>query len=79
MIDASILRQIPLFSKLRDEQLEFTKLGRGQWVESGEILAIEGEPAASFCVLIEGQIQSTKKVGDRQIPWANFGVATEYV
>ena len=30
MIDAIILRQIPLFSKLRDEQLEFTKLGRGR-------------------------------------------------
>ena len=72
MVDLNILRQIPLFSKLSDEQFEFAKLGRERWVESGEILAVEGEPSGYFWVLLQGEIQITKKVGDRQIPWVNF-------
>ncbi|MBV9384955.1 MAG: cyclic nucleotide-binding domain-containing protein [Chroococcidiopsidaceae cyanobacterium CP_BM_ER_R8_30] len=73
MIDLNILRQIPLFSKLSDEQFEFVELGRERWLESGEILANEGEPSGYFWVLLEGEIQFTKQVGDRQIPWMNFG------
>lgn len=72
MIDLNILRQIPLFSKLSDEQFDFAKLGRERWVESGEILTVEGEPSGYFWVLLEGEIQCTKKVGDRQVPWVNF-------
>ena len=73
MVDLNILRQIPLFSGLEDEQFEFAKLGRERWMESGEILAVEGEPSGYFWVLLEGEIQFTKKVGDRQVPWVNFG------
>lgn len=73
MIDLNILHQIPLFSELSDEQFEFAKLGRERWIESGEILAVEGEPSGYFWVLLEGEIQCTKKVGDRQVPWVNFG------
>lgn len=73
MIDLNILHQIPLFLGLRDEQLEFTKLGRERSIKSGEVLAVEGEPSGCFWVVLEGQIQLTKKVGDRQVPWINFG------
>ena len=73
MIDLNILRQIPLFSKLSDEQFEFALLGRERWIESGEILAVEGEPSGYFWVLLEGEIQCRKQVGDRQVPWVNFG------
>ena len=73
MFELNILRQIPLFSELSDDQLDFAKLGRERWVESGEILAVEGEPSGYFWVLLEGEIQFMKKVGDRQVPWVNFG------
>lgn len=73
MVELNILRQIPLFSELSDDQLDFAKLGRERWVESGEILAVEGEPSGYFWVLLEGEIQFMKKVGDRQVPWVNFG------
>lgn len=73
MVDLNILRQIPLFSDLSDDQLDFVKLGRERWLESGEILAVEGEQSEKFCVLLEGEIQCTRKVGDRQIPWINLG------
>jgi signal transduction histidine kinase len=73
MVELNILRQITLFSGLRDEQFEFAFLGRERWMESGEILAVEGEPSGYFWVLLEGEIQFTKKVGDRQVSWVNFG------
>ena len=73
VMNLNILRQIPLFSRLDDQQFEFAKLGRERWLESGEILAVEGEPSGGFWVLLEGEIQCTKKVGDRQVPWVNFG------
>lgn len=73
MINLDILREIPLFSQLSDEQFEFVKLGQERWVESGEILALEGEASGYFWVIISGSIQCMKKVGDRQVPWFNLG------
>jgi signal transduction histidine kinase len=74
MVDLCILRQIPLFSELREEQFEFAKLGQYRSLQSGEILAVEGEPSGYFWVLLEGEIQCSKRVGDRQVPWVNFGI-----
>lgn len=68
MIDLNILRQIPLFAELGDDQLDFAKQGRELWVESGEILAVEGEPSGYFWVLLEGEIQCTKKGGRSPSP-----------
>jgi signal transduction histidine kinase len=67
------LRQIPLFCDLDDSQLEFASLGCDRQLNPGEILAVEGEPAGSFWVLLEGELQCTKRMGDRQVPWVNFG------
>ncbi len=62
MLDA--LRHVPLFAQLSDEQL--------QWIadhsseirrNAGDILFIEGSPATYFYVLLEGEVQITKKVG----------------
>lgn len=72
MIDLKMLRQIPLFADLSEEQLDFAKLGCERSLEPGEVLAVEGEPAGFFWVLLEGEIQCTKQVGDRQVPWTNF-------
>lgn len=72
MIDLKMLRQIPLFADLSDEQLDFAKLGCERSLEPGEVLAVEGEPAGFFWVLLNGEIQCTKQMGDRQIPWTNF-------
>ncbi|NJO66532.1 MAG: cyclic nucleotide-binding domain-containing protein, partial [Leptolyngbyaceae cyanobacterium RM1_405_57] len=72
MIDLKVLRQIPLFADLRDEQLDFAQLGCDRSLQPGEILAVEGEPSGYFWVLLRGEIQCAKQVGDRQIPWTNF-------
>lgn len=73
MVKQDTLRQVPLFSELSDEQFEFSNLGCERWLESGEILSLEGEPSEYFWVLLDGEIQCTKKVGDRQVPWVDFG------
>lgn len=73
MIAPDTLRQISLLKDLGDEQLEeIVKLGKMRSLPSGEILAQEGEPSTSFWLLLEGEIQCTKQIGDRQIPWTNF-------
>lgn len=72
MIDLTALRQIPLFSQLDDEQFEFAHLGQGRWVESGEMIAVEGN-SGCFWVILDGEVQCMRKVGDRQVPWINFG------
>lgn len=71
MIDLNILRQIPLFSELNNEQFELARLGRERCIESGEILAVEGEPSGYFWVLLSGEIQCTLKMGDRQVSCDN--------
>lgn len=73
MIDLNALRQIPLFSELSDEQFEFAKLGQERRVESGEVLSVAGDSAGLFWVVLEGEVQCLRRVGDRQVPWVNFG------
>ncbi|GAB4227386.1 MAG: ATP-binding protein [Elainellaceae cyanobacterium] len=73
-----ILRQIPLFSTLSANQFEFVSLGQERWIEAGAILNYEGDPSGQFWVLLEGEIQCTKRIGDRQVPWMNFGPQTYF-
>jgi signal transduction histidine kinase len=73
MIDCTVLRQIPLFANLSEAQLKFLKLGREQWVEPGSVLAVEGTSPNRFWLLLDGEVQCTKRMGDRQIPWMSFG------
>jgi len=41
-------------------------MGRERWIESGEILAVEGEPSGCFCYWT---VRFNVPVGDRQVPW----------
>lgn len=72
MVTIDILRQIPLFSTLQNDQFEFIRSGRERWLEPGEVLAVEGEASGCFWVLLDGEIQCTKKMGNRQVLWINF-------
>jgi signal transduction histidine kinase len=81
MIDIAELRRVPLFAHLSDEQLEclpFVEQGEEIRVRAGERLVNEGDPPA-FYVLLEGELQVLKKVGDQEMlllthrPGAFFG------
>lgn len=60
----NILRQVPLFAQLRDDELRCVEKGEELWLPQGEEFITEGEPAENFYVLLKGQVRVTKKVAD---------------
>ncbi|MDF5714311.1 MAG: ATP-binding protein [Rhizonema sp. NSF051] len=75
MLDA--LRSCSLFAQLTDEQLQWlSEHGRELWLVPGEYLSLEGEPLDNFYVLIEGEIELTKKVGNVERHVMTFGPGT---
>ncbi|MBW4595650.1 MAG: cyclic nucleotide-binding domain-containing protein [Brasilonema angustatum HA4187-MV1] len=75
MLDA--LRQVPLFAQLTDQQLQWLSERSHQlWLIPGEYIAIEGEAVDNFYVLIEGEIEFTKKVGNAERQVMTFGPGT---
>jgi CRP-like cAMP-binding protein len=75
----SLLRKVPLFANLKDEEkvcIEETEEWR---LPAGEMLLKEGEPAEYFFVLLEGEMSAWKKHADQEIvvargrPGAFFG------
>lgn len=67
-----LIRQVPLFSKLTDEQLAFVWQGESVWLQSGDLLVKEGDPASSFFVLLEGRLEWTKKIDNQDVHVAYF-------
>ena len=64
---ADELRALFLFEKLTDEQLDWLcRHGRVEVVDAGRVYA-EGEPAASFYVLLSGGVTLTRRIGDDEI------------
>jgi signal transduction histidine kinase len=62
------LRRIPLFSRLADKELQWiAERSQEKYLIDGEFLFIEGMPATHLYVLIEGELQITKKLGGREI------------
>lgn len=59
-----MLRQVPLFAHLKDEELRCVQQGEELWLPEGEEFITEGEPAENFYVLLEGQVRVTKKIGE---------------
>jgi signal transduction histidine kinase len=60
-----VLRQVPIFTQLTEEQLHSLSKQRSKvWLEPGEYIYVEGTPADNFYVLIEGELQITKKIAN---------------
>jgi signal transduction histidine kinase len=63
------LRQISIFSDLRDDQLEwFVSNAQQVLLSSGDILLREGEPAVALFVLLEGEIRGRREGGATDAP-----------
>ena len=76
------LRQVPLFADLINNAtgcIPFLKQGVERWLDPGEVLIREGEPVEYFYVLLDGEMQVTKRVGGQEMvlttyrPGAFFG------
>ena len=68
----NLLRQVPLFINLKDEDkicIEETEEWR---LSEGELVVKAGEPAEHFFVLLEGEISVSKKDGDQEIVVARY-------
>ncbi|MBW4672840.1 MAG: cyclic nucleotide-binding domain-containing protein [Desmonostoc geniculatum HA4340-LM1] len=75
MLDA--LRQVSLFAQLTDEQFQWlSEHGDELWLVPGEYIALEGEPIENFYVLIEGEIEFRKQVGNVERHIMSFGPGT---
>lgn len=74
MTQIDTLRQVSLFSTLDNQQLAWL-LDKGQevWLDPGEYLGVEGDLPDNFYVLLEGEIQLTKKVGATERYLTTFG------
>lgn len=62
-----LLRQIPLFKNLTDEQLKCVPPGTEVWLESGQILFKQGDTAQYFYLVIEGSVRITREVSKQKI------------
>ena len=76
------LRQVPLFADLINNAtgcIPFLKQGVERWLDPGEVFIREGEPVDFFYVLLDGEVQVTKRVGGQEMvltthaPGAFFG------
>jgi len=63
------LRQIEIFSDLREDQLQwFVSSAKQILLSAGEILLHEGDPADSLFVLLEGEIRGRRETGGKDAP-----------
>lgn len=73
MIDIEALRQVPVFSKLPEEQLQWlSQAGQEVWLEPGELHKAEGTPADCVFVLLEGQVRVHQKLGEQELVLATY-------
>jgi signal transduction histidine kinase len=73
----NILRQVPLFAQLRDDELRCVEKGEELWLPQGEEFITEGEPAENFYVLLKGQVRVTKEVAaNKETFMASHGPGT---
>lgn len=71
------LRQVPLFAKLPDEQLQWLcEQGTEVWRQPGEIHRAEGSPADHVFVMLEGEVRVSQQVGDEELVLATYGPKT---
>jgi CRP-like cAMP-binding protein len=63
----NLLRQIPLFANLTDEEKVCIEQTEEWRLPEGEMLVKEGEPAEHFFVLLEGEISVWKKHDDQEL------------
>jgi len=72
--DRAILRRVPLFAELSEEDLTWIT-GGGEAVElaAGELLASEGEPGDALFVIVSGELQVVKRSRTTDVPIAVLG------
>ncbi|MBW4616284.1 MAG: cyclic nucleotide-binding domain-containing protein [Desmonostoc vinosum HA7617-LM4] len=73
MLNIETLRQVPLFTKLPEERLQWLLTqGKEVWRQPGEVHRHQGEPADHVFILLEGRVRIVQKVGNQEILLAMY-------
>ena len=73
------LRRLPLFAELSDEDLErLHQMAEVFFVPSGHTLIEEGAPGDALYIILNGEIEITKREGEREVVLASRG-AGEFI
>ncbi|HUF07531.1 MAG TPA: ATP-binding protein [Candidatus Binatia bacterium] len=68
------LRETPLFGELDADQLErLARMGSVRDLAAGELLIREGDPGDALYVVLDGELEVTKRSGTSEIPVARVG------
>jgi CRP-like cAMP-binding protein len=62
-----VLRRVPLFAGLSEEQLEYVQQGNEKRLRSGDYVKRAGDPPDGFYIVIEGQIEWTSRIGQQDV------------
>lgn len=78
MLSIESLRQVPLFAKLSNEQLQWlVEQGTEVWLQPGEYHHKEGDPAEQVFVMLEGEVRvTTEQIGNQGLVLATYGPKT---
>ncbi|MCZ7544677.1 MAG: ATP-binding protein [Anaerolineae bacterium] len=80
MVDPDILRTVPLFEDLPDEELRWvSEISEEIVCHPGQVLIAEGETCPernSILILLEGRLQAIRHVGKQEIVLATFEAGT---
>jgi signal transduction histidine kinase len=70
---ADVLRRLPLFAQLSDDQLASVERGSEISLRPGDYVKKEGDPPEGFYVVIEGQIEWTSKIHQQDVYVQSLG------
>ncbi|MUG99126.1 cyclic nucleotide-binding domain-containing protein [Scytonema sp. UIC 10036] len=71
-----LLHKIPLFQNLTENQLLCLMNGTEKWLNPGDFLFKQGEPAKCFYVVFEGAIRLTREISNQEVVLATYEAGT---
>lgn len=71
-----MLQKIFLFKDLNENQLECLLNGTNIWLNSGDFLFKQGEPAKCFYVVFEGAIRLTREINNQEVLLTTYDAGT---
>lgn len=73
--DRALLRRVPLFAELSDEDLDWVAGGcEACELADGDVVAAEGDEGDAMYVITAGQLEVVKRQGSAEVPLARLGV-----
>jgi CRP-like cAMP-binding protein len=72
----NLLKKIPLFKDLTENELMRLVSGTNIWLNPGDLLFKQGEPAKCFYMVFEGAIRLTREINNQEVVLATYETGT---